>query len=173
MKRIISRGARRRRAHRISSWKGLAAKTPGVLPLTATPQQLGPEGHFARLRLLDPNRYADLGSFLQEATHYEHVAQAVDRLLAGDALDAADETLFSAKSERIRRHLEELRAGDADARQRLIPELLDAFGTGRVMFRNTRAALSGFPSREAHLIPLDPAEVPQPTPRRSSGSPLF
>ncbi|HEX8310590.1 MAG TPA: RNA polymerase-associated protein RapA, partial [Chthoniobacteraceae bacterium] len=135
--------------------EGLAAQTPGVLLLTATPQQLGPEGHFARLRLLDPNRYADLGEFLKEATHYERVAEAVDRLLEAKALSPDDEALFSAKSERIRRHLEELAAGDADARQRLIPELLDAFGTGRVMFRNTRAALSGFPEREAHLIPLD------------------
>ena len=37
--------------------ESLAQRTPGVLLLTATPQQLGPEGHFARLRLLDPNRY--------------------------------------------------------------------------------------------------------------------
>jgi ATP-dependent helicase HepA len=34
----------------------LAAQTAGLLLLTATPQQLGPEGHYARLRLLDPNR---------------------------------------------------------------------------------------------------------------------
>src|SRR4030095_17012860 len=33
----------------------LAAKTSGLLLLTATPQQLGPDGHFARLRLLDPD----------------------------------------------------------------------------------------------------------------------
>ena len=39
--------------------------------LTATPQQLGPEGHFARLRLLDPDRYASLAQFLEEAEHYE------------------------------------------------------------------------------------------------------
>ena len=49
-------------------------------------------------------------------------------------------------------------AGDEAARARLIGELLDSFGTGRVMFRNTRATLSGFPERKAHLAPLDPAE---------------
>ena len=61
--------------------ENLAAKTPGLLLLTATPQQLGPEGHFARLRLLDPDRYDDLDKFLDEAGHYEEVAHAVDRLL--------------------------------------------------------------------------------------------
>ena len=32
--------------------------------------------------------------------------------------------------------------------------LLDEHGTGRVMFRNTRAALTGFPKRKAHLVEL-------------------
>src|ERR1700722_18975767 len=38
----------------------LAEKTPGLILLTATPEQLGRTGHFARLRLLDPSRYNDL-----------------------------------------------------------------------------------------------------------------
>ena len=42
--------------------RGLAETTEGLLLLTATPQQLGPEGHFARLQLLDPDRYADLAT---------------------------------------------------------------------------------------------------------------
>ena len=137
--------------------EALAAKTLGLLLLTATPQQLGPEGHFARLRLLDPDRYADLARFLEEAEHYEHVAQAVDRLLGGQALSTADRKLFGAKSARIRRHCEELVAGDEGARAGLTAALLDEFGTGRVMFRNTRAALSGFPERKALLVPLDAA----------------
>ena len=36
-----------------------AAHTQGVLLLTATPEQLGVESHFARLRLLDPHRLDD------------------------------------------------------------------------------------------------------------------
>ncbi|VDY35948.1 RNA polymerase-associated protein rapA [Morganella morganii] len=35
----------------------LAESIPSVLLLTATPEQLGMESHFARLRLLDPNRF--------------------------------------------------------------------------------------------------------------------
>jgi ATP-dependent helicase HepA len=133
----------------------LAAKTPGLLLLTATPQQLGVEGHFARLHLLDPDRYATLPEFLAEAEHYEEVAKAVDRLLAGKALTKKDTALFAVKSPRIRARCEALAAGDAGARELLVADLLDAFGTGRVMFRNTRAALSGFPQRRALLAALD------------------
>ncbi|MEA3211369.1 MAG: ATP-dependent helicase HepA [Chthoniobacter sp.] len=135
--------------------RDLAANTAGVLLLTATPQQLGPEGHFARLRLLDPDRYADLSQFLEEAAHYEQVAMAIDRLISGDPLTAQDQQLFGRKSARIRRHCEALSAGDETARAQLVSELLDEFGTGRVMFRNTRSALSGFPERKALLIPLE------------------
>ncbi|MEW8210992.1 MAG: SNF2-related protein, partial [Candidatus Thiodiazotropha taylori] len=56
--------------------EALALRTPGVLLLTATPEQLGQAGHFARLRLLDPDRYYDLQSFLQEEQHYQPVAEA-------------------------------------------------------------------------------------------------
>ncbi|MEQ1861004.1 MAG: helicase-related protein [Chthoniobacteraceae bacterium] len=135
--------------------EALARKTPGLLLLTATPQQLGPEGHFARLRLLDPDRYADLGAFLAEAGHYEQVAHAIDRLIDGKPLGKADREMFGEKSARIRQRCDELAAGDEAARARLVAELLDEFGTGRVMFRNTRATLHGFPKRKAELVPLD------------------
>ena len=41
----------------------LAENTAGVLLLTATPEQLGVESHFARLRLLDPQRFSSLERF--------------------------------------------------------------------------------------------------------------
>ncbi|HEX8294906.1 MAG TPA: RNA polymerase-associated protein RapA, partial [Chthoniobacteraceae bacterium] len=135
--------------------ESLARKTSGLLLLTATPQQLGPEGHFARLRLLDPDRYADLRRHLEEAEHYEQVAQAVDRVLGGKALTAKDREAFGRKSPRVRRLAEELKAGDSAGADRLVSALLDEFGTGRVMFRNTRAALSGFPERQALLARLE------------------
>ncbi len=135
--------------------ESLAKQTAGLLLLTATPQQLGPEGHFARLRLLDPDRYSDLNRFLEEAEHYEQVARAIDRLIGGEPLTKADRQLFGQKSARIRERCESLEAGDERGRAALVADLLDEFGTGRVMFRNTRAALSGFPERRANLIPLD------------------
>ena len=38
----------------------LAEHIPGVLLLTATPEQLGQQSHFARLRLLDPEPFPRL-----------------------------------------------------------------------------------------------------------------
>jgi ATP-dependent helicase HepA len=136
----------------------LAAVTPGLLLLTATPQQLGPEGHFARLRLLDPDRFGDLGTFLEESRHYEEVARAVDHLLKQGAFGDDERRLFAAKSPRVVRLADELAAG-SPCRDELVAALVDEFGPGRVMFRNTRAALRGFPERRAHLVPLEPGET--------------
>ncbi|RFC46254.1 MAG: ATP-dependent helicase HepA [Verrucomicrobia bacterium] len=138
--------------------EALAARVPALLLLTATPQQLGPEGHFARLRLLDPARYASLEGFTAEASHYEQVATAVDRLRLGKGLTKKEEVLFGKRSERIRELCKELQAGGEEARASLVAALLDAFGTGRVMFRNTRAALSGFPERKGVLVRIKAAK---------------
>lgn len=135
--------------------ENLARKTPGLLLLTATPRQLGADGHFARLRLLDPERYTDIEQFQQEAGHYEQVAEAVGRLIDGEVLSREDRELFTSHSERVHDHCLELDSGDESAREPLVRELLDTFGTGRVMFRNTREALTGFPERKALLTPLD------------------
>ncbi|MDH5613334.1 MAG: RNA polymerase-associated protein RapA, partial [Gammaproteobacteria bacterium] len=44
--------------------------------------------------------------------------------------------------------------GNKQARLELVEHLLDRHGTGRVLFRNTRAAVKGFPDREVHGYPL-------------------
>ncbi len=139
--------------------EALARKTEGLLLLTATPRQLGPEGHFARLRLLDPDRYVDMADFQKEAEHYEQVADAVGRLQSGETLSAEDRALFTAQSERVHEHCLALDGGDESARELLVRELLDTFGTGRVMFRNTRDALAGFPERKAYLVEIHEDKV--------------
>lgn len=132
--------------------ESLAVAASSLLLLTATPQQLGMEGHFARLRLLDPNRYDDLDAFLKESDHYESVAKSIDALLAGKKIP--NTSIF--KGTRVAGHYADFLAGDVSARDRVVAALLDEYGTGRVIFRNTRAALSGFPKRKAHLAPLAP-----------------
>ena len=49
----------------------LAKNIAGLLLLTATPEQLGVDGHFARLRLLDPDRYYDLSQYREEEKSYQ------------------------------------------------------------------------------------------------------
>ncbi len=63
--------------------EALAQDTPGVILLTATPDQLGHESHFARLRLLDPARFYDYPTFVAEEQHYKAIAE-----LAREVLDA-------------------------------------------------------------------------------------
>ena len=108
--------------------ESLAENTPGLLLLTATPEQLGKESHFARLRLLDPDRFSDLGRFLNEEQGYVALADRAEAML-----------------------------DDPDALQEL-EDLLDQHGTGRVLFRNTRHAVQGFPARAVHPVALDDGE---------------
>ena len=136
--------------------EALGRRTPGLLLLTATPEQLGMAGHFARLRLLDPDRYADLDTFLQEAKRYREVARLADHLLLGEALEPTQLSRLAALLAEPVADLRDRLANLSDpARQALIAELVDRHGTGRVMFRNTRANIRGFPPRRAHLIPLE------------------
>jgi ATP-dependent helicase HepA len=133
----------------------LAATIPGVILLTATPEQLGRSGHFARLRLLDPQRYHDLDGYLAEADTFQALSKIADRLLDGEALDdtqraaladafRGDETLTAQLAESTK---------PANARE-LLAALIDRHGTGRAMFRNRRAGIGGFPTRlpEWHLL---------------------
>ena len=136
----------------------LARSSPGLLLLTATPTQLGLPGHFARLRLLDPDRYSDYTAFLTEAEAFRAVAAITERILDGQPLKPRDQTALQRVFRRdpvgLARHIAALDAGSAGAREALIRTLLDQHGPGRVMFRNTRAAMSGFPRRKFCPTPL-------------------
>ena len=138
--------------------ESLAREIASLLLLTATPQQLGPAGHFARLRLLDPDRYADLADFLAESNSYAPLAAAVETLKNGGLPGNLGD--FTARSPRAAAHQAQLLGGDESARAPLIAELIDSFGTGRVLFRNTRDQLTGFPIRHPHLHPLPDGASP-------------
>lgn len=130
----------------------LSRLAKGLLLLTATPEQLGLESHFARLRLLDSDRYDDFEQFKNESINQKNTAKLVDKL-ASDKKLTAKETSFLSKifsANRVNKLLE----GDAYTRDSLIEDLLDQHGSGRIVFRNTRAAMSGFPKRIAHLHPI-------------------
>lgn len=127
--------------------EALAEQVPGVLLLTATPDQLGHQSHFARLRLLDPERFYDYDAFLAEEQAYGQVASAAQELLDGKTLsDEARQILAS--------QLDGLDLTDAAARQQAVAKLLDQHGTGRVLFRNSRANIQGFPERHLNVYPM-------------------
>jgi ATP-dependent helicase HepA len=140
----------------------LASATRGVLLLTATPEQLGKESHFARLRLLDPDRFPDFEQFLEEEKHYKPVAQTVEDLVNDKPLTEADQELIHSTfnegdNQSLLTQLQVAGKDDeagAQARTELVEHLLDRHGTGRVLYRNTRAAVKGFPQRIVLPAPL-------------------
>jgi ATP-dependent helicase HepA len=136
----------------------LSRKSEGLLLLTATPEQLGVESHFARLHLLDPDRYRDLATFREEAKDYRATAGVAETLLAGKQLTAKEITLLRrllAADTQLELRLSELSQGNKEAREALLEALLDLHGPGRVLFRNTRAGMKGFPKRTARLARLE------------------
>lgn len=124
-----------------------AAQTAGVLLLTATPEQLGVDSHFARLRLLDPQRFDTLDHFLQEEAQYSHTAKIAEVLMSDEPLNEQHQSVLV---ELLGHEVEQ----DHEARYKAINELLDRHGTGRILFRNTREAISGFPGRDCIPAPL-------------------
>ena len=126
----------------------LAAATPGVILLTATPEQLGRSGHFARLRLLDPQRYHHLDTYLAESERFQSLSHIADKLLERTSLETTE-------LQQLQKAFEgdaSLQACLSDTTQaehsrELLAALIDRHGTGRSMFRNRRTGIGGFPKR--------------------------
>ncbi len=117
--------------------EALSKQTLGLLLLTATPEQIGQSSHFARLRLLDHSRFHDFNNFQQEEAGYRKLNELVELVEAGQRPDTLPQDI-----------------NPTDSTNAIIKQLLDRHGTGRVLFRNTRAAIKGFPQRLLNRYPL-------------------
>ena len=124
----------------------IARAAKGLLLLTATPEQFGMQGHFARLRLLDPHRYQNYQDFKSEQEKFTDTAALVDQLENPDPRAAAQ------ARQKIIQTLGRAEGLDDDT---LVRRVLDQHGTGRVLFRNVRNTISGFPARKLHTYALD------------------
>ena len=139
----------------------LALETESVLLLTATPEQLGQSGHFARLRLLDPQRFGSLEQYQQEESGFTQLASVADKLASQEALDESqvkqlEQLLGDDFSDTEKKTLNSGAAlAMSELGNELISKMIDRHGTGRLMFRNTRQAISGFPERQLHQYELD------------------
>lgn len=138
----------------------LAEQVPSVLLITATPEQLGVEGHFARLRLLDPERFHDLAKFIDAEAGFAKIGRLAEQVKNFDSIDALRQE--EAFIEELKPHLSAdlisalgtAEAADDSLLEAMLSHLLDQHGTGRVLFRNQRAQISGFPGRRLHSYPL-------------------
>ncbi|WP_411360126.1 SNF2-related protein [Pseudidiomarina salilacus] len=109
---------------RFSQLQQLCEAIASVLLLTATPEQAGLDGHFARLQLLDPDRFHSFAEFQQEQQDYQQLTKLATVLAREGA-------------------------------HKLLDRLLDHYGTGRLMFRNSRSHIGGFPERICLPVELE------------------
>ena len=134
-----------------------------LLLLTATPEQVGLENHFARLRLLDHSRFSDFEAFKTETENYKPVAALCRKLLLNESLTDNELGQFPVSESLLGQAENEICNNgqlSGATREKLIRELADRHGgTGRVLFRNTRKTISGFPKRLAKLSSLQPGQA--------------
>ncbi len=135
----------------------LAKDTPGVLLLSGTPEILGLAGHYARLHLLDSNRFHDFNQFIEETMGYKPVSDLANKLISGKALTAAD-----------KKSLKEKLGVEAEGldKEKALQMLVDRHGTGRIYFRNTRKTMATFqeffPKRVLHHYPVKLGKTKNP-----------
>jgi ATP-dependent helicase HepA len=130
--------------------EALAAIAPSVVLLTATPEQLGRRAHFARLRLLDPARFDDLERYLAEAEGYAGLSPVAERIASGEPLDNHERVALCARFPHDPA-LQALVGAYPETADALLSALIDRHGTGRVMFRNRREGVGGFPERQLEI----------------------
>jgi ATP-dependent helicase HepA len=139
-----------------------AGRVAGLILLTATPEQLGRSGHFARLRLLDSARYRDLEQYQHEADGYLRLSDIVEKLQSAQTLSGPERAELAERlhdDAALRTAAEHLDSADATSAAAVLDALIDRHGTGRVMFRNRRAVIGGFPRRIQVLAELDGATL--------------
>ncbi len=136
----------------------LAHSVTGLVLLTATPEQLGKESHFARLRLLDPDRFYSFDQFVREECQFAPVAELANQLICGQLLSGEGQSRLKKLllQDNVDKLLQQFNQNPADEsiREELISLLLDHHGTGRILFRNSRHTVQGFPDRQRYGYPL-------------------
>ena len=144
----------------------LAAKSESLLLLSATPEQTGEMEHFSRLQLIDPDSYHSFDQYQEQQSDFKQAALLAEQLLPLSQGKAPESTpdwekwfapYLSEVSSKEWYQVLTQQAGDAFAMaiQDAISWLIDRHGTGREVFRNTRAAIGGFPTRILTSYPLE------------------
>ncbi len=132
--------------------KNIGTQSRHLLLLSATPERMGLEQHFSRLQLLDSARFHDFTAFEQQYDQYESLADDIAELVDSESQGQMVSPELQQKLRHLFPHLsEEYFSQYVNDTEELISLLLDCHGTGRVVFRNTRSAIQGFPERQLML----------------------
>jgi len=125
---------------------------PHVLMLSATPDQDGSQAHFMRLKCLDSENFDDPNTQQEQMQHAKLAAKLVQNLqhqkLNSTLLKKAKALLKPWKPEQGW----EAFSKSCDVESNLTQRLMDRHALGRLMIRNTRKGIGGFPKRIPHLL---------------------
>ncbi|MBO6135278.1 MAG: RNA polymerase-associated protein RapA [Fibrobacter sp.] len=144
-------------SHEYMLANAVLARSKGVLLLTGTPLQLHPESQFNRLKMLDPARFADYGAFIKDQEEYRKLVNDLAKLPTDPNHHMSWDDLYECvpKNSKIRPWLEQENSKAMTAGE-WMRRIVDAMGTGSVVFRNTRKGVGGFPKRKLDEICLEP-----------------
>lgn len=127
--------------------KNLASSIPNLLLLSATPEVMGRQGHFARLHLLDPQRFNNYEHFESEQEKYQNLTPTVKKII--DKTSQEDDLLHFFSKEEV---------SHFNNSDEILKALIDQHGTGRIYFRNTRERMDKehqfFPQRRLIDYPV-------------------
>jgi ATP-dependent helicase HepA len=145
----------------------LAAHTTHLLLLSATPERLGLQSHFSRLQLLDKEKFHSFEEFQASYESYQDLADDLQELLSSGH-DSKGAVVSEEQLAKIAQHFtfdlkHAINAGEVSStaitKQALTELLLDSYGTGRMVYRNTRHAVPGFPERQLLTHKIDGKEA--------------
>ncbi|MFL2537360.1 MAG: RNA polymerase-associated protein RapA [Candidatus Azotimanducaceae bacterium] len=122
----------------------LSSQSKGLLLLSATPEQFGLEGHFGRLKLLDPHRYPNFEQFVREQSEYQQLAEDIRSWREPG----------TPSQEARQRLLNRLNLQSETSDDNLLEQLLDSFGPGYTLFRNRRAKVLDLQPRRVAPVQL-------------------
>jgi ATP-dependent helicase HepA len=103
-----------------------------------------------------------LETFIEESLHYQEMAELVDNIESKKELTSTQWGTIEKTAPHLQAKYAEKKSLTSADRAQLTENIIDSFGPGRVMFRNTRKALQGFPKRQPVLHPLDPPTEESP-----------
>lgn len=137
--------------------KELSEVCSSLLLLTATPRQHGLATQFGLLNLVDPSRYSDFDDFLDESESLRETAEIAKSLAQGawdQSIKLKLQKIFCRDTSMLKEIQEK---GSQNACNNILKSLVDRHGTGRVLFRNRRERLKGFPERVLFEHQLNPS----------------
>jgi len=137
----------------------LSEQSRGLILLTATPQHQGVETQFGLLHLVDPKRFCDFDAFKEQIKHMGEVATLAERVGKGDREGGFLKSLKGAFAEDtdLGVSIEAYEKGGSP--NELLSRLVDRHGTGRVLVRNRRSRIQGFPERGMMPIEIETPEA--------------